>query len=351
MDHIARILGRDEVEFKKGYFAAQGQSTPTGGKYYDRVPLLEMVEKAKQMSSYDEKLKEFKGDSGRYKRGIGMAMFMHGCGFTGSAERDLIKAVVRLVKHENGTVEILCSNTDMGQGIKTTLSKIVGSVLDISPEKVIYNNPDTDRVPDSGPTVASRSLMTVGKLLERAALKLKDSWKEGEYQCIEEHYVHPQHLIPWSLEEFHGDAYPTFSWGVNVVEVKVDTLTAITEITGAWGVFDVGTAADSRIMQGQMEGGMLQGLGYGSMENMTSVNGVIQQRSITDYIIPTAKDTPRIETALVDNPYEGGPYGAKGAGELTLVGAAPAYVAAVEKAVNINAHKIPLLPEDLMELM
>ncbi len=105
-----------------------------------------------------------------------MSIFLHGCGFTGSGERDFIKAVVKLLKHKDDKVEILVANTDMGQGLQTTLRKIVAQVLGINYDEIIYNNPDTDRVPDSGPTAASRSVMVVGKLLERAAKKLKVQW-------------------------------------------------------------------------------------------------------------------------------------------------------------------------------
>ncbi|MDF2610573.1 MAG: xanthine dehydrogenase family protein [Lachnospiraceae bacterium] len=350
MSHLAQIAGKEALAYKAEHFVKQGEETPTGGKFYDPIKLGEMVAKAESLSDYSNKRIEYSKLRGRMRKGIGMSIFLHGCGFTGSAERDHIKAKVKLEKKEDNSIEILVSNTDMGQGLKTTLSKIVAKVLELPLEKIKMVNPDTDRVPDSGPTVASRSVMTVGKLLERAAIRLKNEWKDGEYQAFEEDYVHPD-LIPWDIKTFTGDAYPTYSWGINVVEVEVDTLTATTEITGTWGVFDLGTAIDDTIIRGQMEGGMLQGLGYGSMENMTELNGFIRQNSITDYIIPTAMDTPKIETALIYNPYSGGPFGAKGAGELTLIGTAPAYVAAVEHAAQVKANKIPFLPEDLMQRM
>jgi len=350
MSHIAKSIGIESLDFKEEHFVKQGEETPTGGKFYEPIKLNEMIDKADAMSDYRRKRADYAMQTGRIHKGIGMSIFIHGCGFTGSAERDHIKAKVKLEKKEDNTIEILVSNTDMGQGLKTTLSKIVAEVLAINMDQIIVNNPDTDRVPDSGPTVASRSIMTTGKLLERAALKLKEDWKDGEYQCFEENYVHPD-LIPWNIETFSGDAYPTYSWGVNVVEVEVDTLTATTEVTGTWGVFDIGTAIDDTIMRGQMEGGMLQGLGYGSMENMVVQKGAVRQNSITDYMIPTAMDVPKMETALIYNPYSGGPFGAKGAGEITLVGTAPAYLAAVEHATEVKATKIPLLPEELMDMM
>ena len=252
------------------------------------------------------------------------------------------------VKHKDDRVEILVANTDMGQGLQTTLKKIVAHVLDIDYSGIIYNNPDTDIVPDSGPTAASRSVMVVGKLLERAALKLKNQWKSGEEQLIVEKYKHPD-LIPWDEKKFCGDAYPSYSWGINVVEADINTLTGITDIKGIYSVFDVGNEIDKTIMEGQVQGGVIQGLGYGSCEKMENINGAFKQHSMTDYIIPTAKDVVNIKNEFIHNPCELGPFGAKGAGELTLVGTAPAYADAVENALGVKINKIPVTPENIME--
>ncbi|WP_294403260.1 xanthine dehydrogenase family protein molybdopterin-binding subunit [uncultured Clostridium sp.] len=351
MNHIAKKIKKSPLELKKKYLVKQGDKTSTNGEYHHHVPLLEMLDKAEEMSHYSEKYETYsKPQKGRYKRGIGMSLFLHGCGFTGAAEKEVIKSVVKLVKSEDDTVEILASNTDIGQGLKTTFSKIVAHILEIPLADVKINNPDTDRVPNSGPTVASRSLMIAGKLLERGAGRMKEKWQTGKSLTIEEHYKHPD-MIPWDIDKFQGDAYPTYSYGINVVEVEADTITATTKLLGVWGVFDVGKAIDNTIMKGQAEGGMLQGIGYGSMEKMESRNGKIYQSSMTDYIIPTSKDTVPFEIEFIDNPYDGGPFGAKGAGELTLIGTAPAYEAAVEEAVSEDLYEIPVTPENLMKLL
>ncbi len=350
MTHIAKAIGVTPLGLKKKYLVKQGDKTATGGKFHYPVILPRMLDKIEEMSHYTSKKELYQNQTTRFRKGIGMALFLHGCGFTGSAERDYIKSVVKLVKYEDDTLEILASNTDIGQGLKTTFSKVVAKVLNVPLSRIQCLNPDTDRVPNSGPTVASRSLMIVGKLLERAAERLKETWKAGEYQVIEEHYKQP-YMIPWNPDTFSGDAYPTYSWGINVVEVEVDTLLATANLLGVWGVYDVGTVIDDTIMRGQMEGGMLQGIGYGSMEKMESCRGAIRQGSITDYIIPTAKDTIPFETLSMDNPYDEGPFGAKGAGELTILGGAPAYAEAVEQAVQNSVYSIPMTPEKLIELV
>jgi len=352
MDHIAKELGMDSLELKEKYMVKQGDATSTSGKYHFHVPLPEMIERIDELTAYRAKRKLYQNQTGRYRRGIGLSMFFHGCGFTGSGERDLIKAVAKIRKNADDTVEVLASNSDIGQGLKTTFCKIVADTLGISYDQVYIDNPDTDRVPDSGPTVASRSLMTVGGLLQRAAVKLKKEWKTGEEQVIEEHYVEPDFVIPFSLAEFKGDAYPTYSWSVNAIEVEVDTLTATTKVIGAWGIFDVGVPIDMNIIQGQMQGGFLQGIGYASMEQMDyNDKGMIRNNSFSDYIIPTAVDVPTLVTEIMNNPYTHGPYGAKGAGELPLVGAAPAYVEAMENALGANLNKIPFTTEDTMRIL
>lgn len=349
MNHVAKKIGDIPLDFKKKYLVKAGDTTSTSGIFHSDVKIKEMIEKAETMSGFNEKYNKYKDcNNGIIRKGIGMSIFLHGCGFTGSGERDFIKAKVKLFKYKDGRVEILVANTDMGQGLKTTLSKIVAKVLNKNYTDIIYENPDTDRVPDSGPTAASRSIMVVGKLLERAALKLKAVWKDGEEQVIEESYEHPD-LIPWDEQKFKGDAYSIYSWGVNVVEIEVNTITAATNVTGIWTVYDIGTSIDDTIMEGQIHGGVIQGLGYASCENMESNEGRLKQCNIIDYIIPTSKDVVNIESVLIDNPCDNGPFGAKGAGELTLVGTAPAYADAIENALGVKVNKIPITQEWIME--
>ncbi len=350
MDHIAKRLGENPLKFKQKHFVKTGDDTITGGKFREPVLLDDMVEKIEKKSDFLRKYEEYKNQKGRYKKGIGFTVFLHGCGFTGSAESDFIKSVIHLVKTEDDNVEIRVSNTDIGQGIKTTFSKIAAHVLGIPLDRVSVIQPDTSIVPDSGPTVASRSLMVVGRLVERAAARLKEEWRDGEV-LIEEHYRDEADVIPWDMEKFCGDAYPTYSWAVNVVEVELDTVTGMTKLLGVWAIFDVGTPADILILRGQMEGGLLQGLGYGSMEKMETKDGYLMQKSMSNYMIPTSLDTVNFDIDFVYNPYEFGPYGGKGAGEIPHDGAAPAFALAVESAIGKRVYRIPVTPEYIIERM
>jgi len=351
MTHIAKELGVDSVSFKQAHFAKQGDLTSTSGKYHFPVPLPPMVGDVLQESDYYKKAESYKNQTGRYRRGIGFSTVFHGCGFTGNGERDLIKAVVKLNKHTDGRVEILTGNTDMGQGLSTTFAKIVARELDIPSDRIIIELPDTSRVPDSGPTVASRSIMVVGELLRRAAARLKSEWIDGREQIIEQKYEHPEFMIPFDAGSFKGDAYPTYSWAVNVIEVEIDTYTGYMTIPGVWGSFDVGTPIDENIVIGQMEGGLVQSIGWAIMENCSPWNGRIGNKLMCDYIIPTSLDVPEMKVRLHVEKYPNGPFGAKGAGEMPHVGGAPALIEAIQNALGVNIYKLPFMPEDVMDVL
>ena len=355
MDHIARDLGISSLEFKERNLVRQGDATSTSGEYHFPVPLPAMVEEVDALSDFRRKQREYAApQTGRYRRGVGLSLVYHGAGFTGSGERDLIKAVCRLRKSAAGEVEILASNGDIGQGVRTTFPKIVARELGLPLEKVSFAHPDTGRVPDSGPTVASRSLMVVGELLRRAAIRLRESWEEGREQEVEERFREPDYLLPFDLDAFRGDAYPTYAWSVSAVELELDTCTGQTRVLGACGSFDVGTPVDENIVRGQMEGGFLQGLGYSSMEKMDyDGKGRIRNNSFSDYLIPTAVDVPRLECVLHVEKYPDGPYGAKGAGELPLVGVPAAYAEAMEQALGGDGRvcHVPFTAEDALLAM
>ena len=348
LDWLARRLGEEPLDFKQRHLLVRGGTTLTGGTLREDIRLPELIEAVERLSGYREKSAAAGLRDGAY-HGIGMSLFFHGCAFTGSGEKDKIKARVGLRKLADGRVEILVASTEMGQGPQTTLRKIVAAVLDTDIRRIVYTDPDTARVPDSGPTVASRTVMIVGGLLEQAALELKARWQEQPELEVFKQYSQPPD-VRWDQATFSGDVYPTYSWGVEVTEVTVDPITCDIRVTGAWGAFDVGRAIDTQIVRGQIEGGMAQGLGYATIEVMEREGGALRQDTLTDYIIATSKDVPNFAHELVNTPYEHGPFGAKGAGELPFVGAAPAVAAAVQSALGLPVTRIPIRPETLHAL-
>jgi CO/xanthine dehydrogenase Mo-binding subunit len=191
--------------------------------------------------------------------------------------------------------------------------------------------------------------MIVGFLLQTAAQKLKAQWKDGSTLEVSEEYHHPPHL-EWDQEHLHGDAYPTWGWGVNAVEVSVDPVTFEVKTENVWTIYDVGYPVDRLIVEGQAHGGMSQALGWAGLEKLETKDGAFRQTTMADYCIPTSLDFPSTRTELVENPYPFGPFGAKGAGELVLDGGAPAFALAVQDALGVEVHRLPLTPEKIMTL-
>ncbi len=342
MDHLARRLGREPLDWKRRYFTRTGGGTVTGGTVRDTVLLPKMLDRVVEMSGRGSRPR-------KPMTGLGISVFNHGCAFTGSGERDLIQSRVGLRKLSDGRVRILAAGVDIGQGLLTTFRKVVATALEIPVSQILYDRADTDLVPDSGPTCASRSIMIVGYLLQEAARDLKARWKPDQEQEVWRDYQHPTRLT-WDQEHMSGDAYPTFGWGVNAVEVEVDPITFEPRVTGAWTVYDVGVAIDRLVVEGQAHGGMNQALGFASIEKMELANGSFRQGSMADYAIPTSLDFPSTTIELVDNPYPFGPFGAKGAGELVFDGGAPAFALAVQEAIGVEVHDLPLTPERIQRL-
>ena len=345
LDHLARHLGVDPLEFKMQYIAKRGDETTTNGHIIEEVKLPEMLEVVTREADYWRKAKEYEPGCGR---GIGIAMYNHGGAFTGNGEQAIIKAHARLVK-TGDRVSIQVGSTEMGQGFKTSLRKICAATLGVSIDRIEYLDPDTSKVVDSGPTAASRSTMVVGRLVERAAQEMKARWDEGDF-TTEVEYEHPDGY-PWDQDTFRGDAYLGYGWGVACVEVEVDRLTNEVKTVGIWSSHEIGKAIDELIVHGQINGGILQSLGYGAMEKLEVKNGHFKQKSMSDYVIPTSMDFPKQFYHIQENPYPWGPYGAKGMGELVFNGASAAYVDAVERALNTRFTSIPIPPEDIEEAM
>lgn len=343
MDHLARRAGADPVEYRRRSFLRQGSTTVTNGRIHEEVLLGRMLDRVLAASGY--RAGSVPQGIGR---GIGISFAAHGCAFTGSGERDLIRARVGLRKRADDRVDILAAGVDMGQGLATAFRKVVAGSLGIPLASVGCGRVDTDRVPDSGPTIASRSTMIVGHLLELAARELEEHWRDGEEQEAWRDYEHPPHLS-WDPETLQGDAYPAWGWGVNAVEVAVDPATREVSVVKAWAVYDVGVPVDRLAVEGQAHGGMVQALGWAGLEKLENRGGEYRQATLADYAIPTSLDAPPIEVDFVENPYPLGPSGAKGAGELVFDAAAPAFAMAVQQAVGAEFRDLPLTPERIAE--
>lgn len=354
MSHLARELGRDEIEFKKEYMAVKGSRVPTGGSYPFDVPLRKMLDMADVSTLYFEKHEKYSNlNGGRIRHGIGIAFAEHGFPLCSNTEWKKIKAKVRLLKSADGKVRIITGQTDLGQGIRTILSKIAANELGIPMSDIICGYPDTALSYDTGPTAASRSTQVVGKTVLNAANRLRQVWIDGEEQEVCAEYGKPDHDTPFDDDTLTGVQYEDYSWQVSVVEVAVDTLTGNITIPLAHSVINVGTPIDEAILRGQMEGGLLQAIGYSASERIVfGDNGKIFNTGFPDYHMPTSTDVRNLSVEFQYDEYPEGPYGAKGAGELPLSGVSAAYLLAMEQALGryrpLTLNSIPFVAEDAL---
>jgi CO/xanthine dehydrogenase Mo-binding subunit len=374
MDTIARTVGLPPEEVRRRNFLSTGMHTATGQHLSDPVDMQGLLTRALKESNYHAKREEFDltNPTSAVKRGIGFASFMHGSGFTGSGERRL-NSLVKIEVTAEGRPNILVSSTEFGQGTNTILAQVCAQTLRVPYEEVLVQQPDTKVVPDSGPTVASRTAMIVGKLVERASESLcatlvasghlQSAYTSADFKraalvylaqngslVAEARYEAPGNIF-WDDDQYKGDAYPTYAWAVYVAEVSVDTRTYIPEVTEFHALQEVGKVIHPILAKGQIEGGVAQGIGYAIYEKCVYVDGLMRNNQMTNYIMPTAADLPPIHVHFEETPSIHGPGGAKGIGELPMDGPAPAILNAIEHATGISFTEIPLLPEDIFERM
>ncbi len=351
MERIAEQLRMDPVQLRRINALRPGDRNATGQVMGPDCSALEVLEEAVRRSDFHRKRRNHSGSL----RGIGLSLIYHGSGFTGSGEVAL-NSEAALEVTEAG-VRILVASTEIGQGTRTMHAQIVAETLGIPYEQVETDNPDTARVPDSGPTVASRTCMVVGGILKRCAEQLKERLGDrSPQQYFAEHgslkvsrrYQRPEGLL-WDEEHYRGDAYATFAYSCVVSELELDPDTYQVKPLRLTAVQDIGKAIHPILAAGQIEGGTAQGLGYALLEEVVMQGGVMANAQLTNYLIPTTMDTPPIDVHFVNRPYQEGPFGAKGVGELPIDGPAPSLVNAL-RHLGLDLRSIPATPERIMEV-
>ena len=372
MDRIAQTIGLSPVEIRRRNFLQPGQTTTTEQVVREPIDLGKLLDRALEISGYESKKRAFanQNQTGGSKKGMGIAAFLHGAGFTGSGERYL-SSVVGVEGCADGAVRVLVSSTEFGQGTNTVLSQIAAEALHLPYENVSMAPPDTLEVPNSGPTVASRTAMVVGKLVQSAALGiaqtlissnlLDDGYSADEFREACRQYVamhgqfrcwsryDPPSGIFWDDEKYRGEAYAAFAWAVYIAEVTVDLATYSVSVDDFVALQEVGKVLHPVLARGQIIGGVAQGIGFSLYEKVVWQNGRMQNGQMTNYIMPTSSDLPPIRVFFEELGNVYGAYGAKGIGELPMDGPAPAILNAVEDALGVPFNSIPLLPEDIMD--
>ncbi len=384
MDELALALGMDPADIREKNLLRLNDETITGQKLAFSVGNLEAFQKALQTSRYHEKKNQFQKGTGPKKKGIGLSSVYYGVGL-GAGGVHLARAGAYVQILADASVQFAVGTTEMGQGMATVLTQIVADELGLPIEAVTILETDTSRIPDSGPTVASRATTMSGNALKDACRQLREPLlraasdllktaperirlQDGLAMDVEklDHKIELKKVISecfarrenmaaagfyrspevsWDDDTGQGKAYITFAYATNVAEVEVDTETGVVRVLRITAAHDVGKAINPQLVSGQIEGGTVQGMGYALTEEIISKDGVIQNPHFSTYIIPTIREAPEIDPLIVEAPFPNGPQGAKGFAEQPLMGIAPAIANAVRNAVGVRVKEIPLTPE------
>lgn len=379
MDIVAENVGKDPLEIRLQNGFEKGAVTATGQKLEHTVSLKEVLQKAAKEIDFQNKWKKYKSaPNSPIKRGIGLACSYRGVSL-GAEGTDAVGTIVSV--QTDGSVIVSSGITDMGQGAQTQMSQITAEVLGITMDRIVFLNTNTSRVPDSGPTVASRGTIMGGSAAKRAAevvrstllsvasemtgydvevLDLKDnylidkesgerlaSFSELAAECFKKGrpmYGFGWYKSPptnWDEEHGQGIAYFTFVYGTNIAEVEVDTETGKVNVINFVSAHDVGKAINKQAVLGQVYGGVAMGLGYGLLEEFEIEDAIPKQLNFDEYLLPTAMDVPNIKAIIVENEDPAGPFGAKSIGEPATEIAAPAIVNAIYNATGKRVYELP----------
>lgn len=386
IDELAKELGISPKEIRLKNCLKIGDTMPSGQileEGWIPAPLKELIEETSSRADYDQKIKDFTAanlGTSPIKKGIGMALTFRGAG-QGGEGIDTASAVLTINK--DGSVNLQSGLIEMGQGMRTAHGQIAAEALGISMDRITFSNTDTLVTMDSGATVASRGTLAGGQPVLTAARELKgrlhsvaaDLLGCDQAELVSEDDVirsrtNPDQKIsfedtvrcalrerglslsaqgwfnpgPVDLdpETGQGGAYPTYCYGCAVAEITVDTETGKINVVKITATYDVGTAINPRLVEGQLNGGILQGMGFGLMEEFSEKDGYLKTLNFDDYLVPGSMDTPELDVTLMETDDDIGPYGAKGAGELGVELVAPAIANALYQATGRRIRETPL---------
>ncbi|MFQ3675753.1 MAG: molybdopterin cofactor-binding domain-containing protein, partial [Endomicrobiia bacterium] len=394
IDMLAEKLGISPLKLRQINMLKPGKKTATGDKItkscgFEKV-LNSVIKKSKWQKFVNNKLHLSKKENSlSIKTGIGISTAFYGVGL-GAGGKYIDRAGAYLQIQKDGTVIIAIGNTELGQGVFTVISQIAAEILGIPYKFVKVLQPDTTRVQDSGPTVASRSTLMSGNAVLDAArqvreridaviLEMFDKSKGKVYSNGEEYFLstNPKQKIHYldvikkcfaqrinlsatgwytgedvsfDSETGQGKAYYTYTFSATVAIVEVNTLTGVVEVKKLVSGHDIGKAINPKMCEAQIEGGVVQSMGYALIENLVLKNGIILNPNFAGYLIPTSMDIPEIVPVIIESPYDDGPFGAKGLGESPMITPATAIANAIYNATGWRTKKLPATPETLLEI-
>ncbi|MCD4829000.1 MAG: xanthine dehydrogenase family protein molybdopterin-binding subunit [Candidatus Cloacimonetes bacterium] len=351
IDDIAAELSLDPATFRQRNVMHAADSFPTTQPVAEDN-LADCLNELLSQCSYDSLRADIDtwNMAHRHKLGIGLSLGFHGGGYTGGGETRLASRVC-ITLHPDGAAEVLAANVEMGQGASTTLAVCAAQGLGLPLSRVRTAVPDTARVPNSGPTVASRTIYIVGNMLRRLGANIReelgdiDEWCEkagDELPRTFEATYQPDPAATFDEDTYRGAAYRHYSWAACAAMVQVDADTSEVRIEKMWSVVDAGALVHPGIAMGQVYGGMTQACGW-SLGEWWHKPGHGRLGSLTDYALPTAVDAPPFDVRFLHTDSDI----SKGLGELPMDYPAPAVRNAVLHATGIAIDDLPLLPERL----
>jgi len=391
MDIIATRLRIDPVELRLMNILESGNSTSTVQKLTTSVGAKETIKRAAEKSGW-KTLGESNSDM--FYHGIGVSTTHYG-NCLGAAGWHLDGSEVQIQINPDGKVEVHFGLVEMGQGALVVIKQMTADALGISIERIKVLDTSTEFVRDSGPSVASRNVIMTGNAIRDAAEKLipvlksaaakilncrQDSIKiendvagnlvTGDKVSFNDliKYLYDLHTTTidgpmvqkgwWHVPKLEynadtgiGEAYFTYSYATHIAQVRVNKLTGQVHVDKVWAAHDVGKAINPAGIQGQVEGGVVQGIGYALTENFSIIDGLVQSDNLSTYLLPTAMDICDIEIIIIEDPEPLGPWGAKGVGEPAIIPTAVAITNAVSDAIGKPINEIPILPERILELI
>jgi len=389
MDEVAHKLEIDPVKFRQNNFLQQDDVTHTGQKLSGhKVSISEVVTKALTKFDWEEKYKKCsKGkpsENGKYY-GIGMSCSYRGVSL-GAEGNDFCSAIVNI--QPDGSVLLEVGVSENGQGSKTAMARLLCNDLGISSEHVVYLDSDTSSITDGGPTVASRGTLVGGNAVLDASRQIKEmmtpvlgkligkskngyiftkdkilnprtkkevSFKDAVAACHNNRmYLYALGTwrgpkVGWDEEKGQGNAYFTYVYACNAAEVEVDANSGKVKVLRSVAAHDVGRAINPQMLEGQIYGGMLMGMGQALTEEIIHEDGKIKNLNLNKYKIARSIDTPEMEAIIVENPDPAGPWGAKSIGEPTNELMAGAIANAIFNATGYRAYELPIKAENVKE--
>jgi CO/xanthine dehydrogenase Mo-binding subunit len=361
MDLLAERLGMDPLELRRRNALEAGDETVTGQRLMGSVGLKEALNRVAESADWLRRRTLFAQEAGPLRRGIGLAVAWSGVG-VGAVGRHQNPAAASIVVSGDGSVTVAVGTAETGQGMNVVLSQIAAEALGCPLELVRVVEADTGRVSDSGPSGAARSTVMSGNAVLDAAAKIRAAmdpevgdrglgWREAVAACVKQQVnlaalgwaVPPETSVDPVTGQ--GEPYAAYSFSAAVAEVEVDTETGETQVLRVHSAHDVGRVLNPEVAEGEIEGAVVQGLGYALMEEHVLRQGRILNDQLSTYLVPTALDGPELRTVLVEHPSSWGPHGAKGGGESPISTVAPAVTSAIAHATGSRLTEIPATAE------